>query len=259
MRSFGRYVNMLGGRFIVAEDVGATPEDMEYVALETKHVVGLPLSKGGSGETSLMTGLGVYLGMKACANEKWGSDSLEGKIVAIQGFGNVATNLSAHLIKEGAQLVVTDIYEEAMERAKGLGATIVGPDEIYDVQCDIFSPNALGGILNDETIPRLKCGIVAGGANNQLREPGNAEALVRRDILYAPDYIINAGGSSTPPARWAQSTARSAPRKRQRASTTPSNESCVRRQKRTLPRPRQRTGWPRSDSERREQRAGRHG
>ena len=184
---------MLGGRFIVAEDVGATPEDMEFVALETKHVVGLPLSKGGSGETSLMTGLGVYLGMKACANEKWGSDSLEGKTVA-KGFGHVATNLSAHLIKEGAQLVVTDIYEDAMERAKGLGATIVGPDEIYDVECDIFSPNALGGILNDETIPRLKCGIVAGGANNQLSEPRNAEELVRRDILYAPDYIINAGG-----------------------------------------------------------------
>ena len=194
MRNFGRYVNMLGGQFIVAEDVGTTPEDMEYVALETKYVVGLPLSKGGSGETSLMTGLGVYLGMKACANEKWGNNSLKGKTVAIQGFGHVATNLSSHLIEEGAQLVVTDIYQDAMERAEALGASIVGPDEIYDVECDIFSPNALGGVLNDETIPRLKCGIVAGGANNQIREPRNAEALVGRGILYAPDYIINAGG-----------------------------------------------------------------
>ena len=194
LRAFGRYVDTLGGRFIVTEDVGATPKDMEYVALETKHVVGLPTSMGGSGETSVMTGLGVCLGMKACAKEKWGSDSLGGRTIAIQGFGNVASNLASHLLKEEVQLVVTDIYEGALNRARDLGATIVGPDEIYDVECDIFSPNALGGVLNSETIPRLKCDIVAGGANNQLQGLEDAETLTHRGILYAPDYIINAGG-----------------------------------------------------------------
>ena len=193
-RSFGRSVDTLGGRFIVAEDVGVTPQDMVHVAKETSHVVGLPIEHGGSGETSIMTGLGVYLGMKACALEKWGSDSLEGKTVALQGFGHVAANLAPYLLSEGARLVVTDIFPDALQRAEALGARTVAPDAIYDVDCDIFSPNALGGILNHDTIPRLKCAIVAGGANNQLSSPEDAKALARRGILYAPDYVINAGG-----------------------------------------------------------------
>lgn len=194
LRVFGQYVDSLGGRFIVTEDVGATPQHMVTIAKETEHVVGLPASLGGSGETSVMTALGVYLGMKACINETQGNDSLQGKIVALQGFGHVSTNLATHLIKENVQLIVTDIYEDVIERARKLGATIVKPDEIYDVECDIFSPNALGEVLNETTIPRLKCSIVAGGANNQLQTIDDADSLARTGILYAPDYIINAGG-----------------------------------------------------------------
>ena len=193
-RSFGRSIDTLGGKFIVAEDVGATPEDMVHVAKETDHVVGLPLEHGGSGETSIMTGLGVYLGMKACAQEKWGNDSLNGKTIAIQGYGHVAENLAPYLIAEGANLVVTDIFPDALQRAEALGARTVAPDEIYDVDCDIFSPNALGGVINPRTIPRLRCPIIAGGANNQLSSPEDAKTLARRGILYAPDYVINAGG-----------------------------------------------------------------
>ena len=193
-RSFGKHVDALGGRFIVTEDVGAVPQDMVHVSKETDHVVGLPLENGGSGETSVMTGLGVYLGMKACTLQKWGNDSLEGRTVALQGFGHVAANLSPYLIKEGANLVVTDIFPDALKDAESLGARTVAPDDIYDVDCDIFSPNALGGTLNPNTIPRLKCGVVAGGANNQLSSPEDGEALARRGILYAPDYAINAGG-----------------------------------------------------------------
>ena len=193
-RSFGRSVETLGGKFIVAEDVGATPQDMIHVAKETDHVVGLPIENGGSGETSVMTGLGVYLGMKAAALEKWGSDSLADRTVAIQGFGHVAENLAPYLLDEGADLVVTDIFPDAIQRAQALGARAVAPDEIYDVDCHIFSPNALGGVLNPRTIARLKCGVVAGGANNQLSTPDDAETLARRGILYAPDYVINAGG-----------------------------------------------------------------
>ena len=193
-RSFGRNVESLGGKFIVAEDVGATPQDMVHVAKETDHVVGLPIENGGSGETSVMTGLGVYLGMKAAVLEKWGSDSLEGKTVAIQGYGHVAENLAPYLIDEGANIVVTDIFPDALQRAQAIGARTVSPDEIYDVDCQVFSPNALGGVLNPRTIPGLKCGVVAGGANNQLSAPEDAKALARRGILYAPDYVINAGG-----------------------------------------------------------------
>jgi len=193
-RSFGRSVETLSGKFIVAEDVGATPQDMIHVAKETDHVVGLPIENGGSGETSVMTGLGVYLGMKAAALEKWDSDSLADRTVAIQGFGHVAENLAPYLVDEGADLVVTDIFPDAIQRAQSLGARAVDPDQIYDVDCHIFSPNALGGVLNPHTIPRLKCGVVAGGANNQLSTPDDAETLAQRGILYAPDYVINAGG-----------------------------------------------------------------
>jgi leucine dehydrogenase len=194
LRAFGRYVNTLGGRYIATEDMGMTPLDLEHIARETKHVVGLPLSVGGSGDTSEQTGLGVYLGMKACAKAVWGSDSLEGRVVAMQGFGNVGAQTAKHLLKEGARLVITDTYEDAMERARSIGATIVGHQGIYDTQCDIFSPCALGGVLNGDTIPRLRCAIVAGGANNQLLDDDDGAELSRRGILYAPDYVINAGG-----------------------------------------------------------------
>ena len=141
-----------------------------------------------------MTGLGVYLGMKAAAKTTWGDDSLSGRTVAFQGFGNVGSNTAKRLVEEGANIVVTDIYESARQRAADMGATVVAPEEIYDTECDIFSPCALGGVLNGDTIPRLRCQIVAGGANNQLLSDADGDLLEERGITYAPDYVINAGG-----------------------------------------------------------------
>ena len=194
LRAFGRYVDTLGGRYLTTTDVGTTGHDLEYIHQETKHVVGLPTSAGGSGDTSIMTGLGIYMGMKACAKEVWGADSLAGKKIAMQGFGKVAYNTAHHLLKEDAQLVATDVFEGALDRARSLGIATVPPGEIYDVDADIFSPNALGGVINPDTIPRLTCRVVAGGANNQLLSEDDGEELHRRGILYAPDYVINAGG-----------------------------------------------------------------
>ena len=194
LRAYGRYVDTLGGRYITTTDMGSTSRDLEYISLETEHVVGLSKSEGGSGDTSVLTGLGIYMGMKACAKHAWGSDSLSGRTVAMQGFGKVAYRTSEYLLQEGARLLATDIHEEALERARDMGATVVDPQDIYDVACDIFSPCAMGGILNSQTIPRLKCRIVAGGANNQLFADEDGAELQRRGILYAPDYIINAGG-----------------------------------------------------------------
>ena len=194
MRAFGRFVDTLGGRFLATTDVGSTGRDMEYIRQETKHVVGLPTSAGGCGDTSIMTGLGVYMGLKACAREVWGSDSLNGKKIAIQGFGKVAFQYAHHLLKEDAHLVVTDVFDDALDRARDMGIEVVEPEQIYDVACDIFSPCALGGSLNRNTIPRLQARVVAGGANNQLETEEDGEELKRRGILYAPDYLINSGG-----------------------------------------------------------------
>ena len=141
-----------------------------------------------------MTGLGIYMGMKACAKGVWGSDSLTGEKVVMQGFSKVAINTAHHLLKEDAHLVVTDIYEKALNRARDLGIRVVEADSIYDLKCDIFAPCALWGALNEETIPRLKCRVVAGAANNQLMTEGDGEALHRAGILYEPDYVTNAGG-----------------------------------------------------------------
>lgn len=194
MRAFGRFVDTLGGRYLTTTDVGSTGRDLEYMHQETPHVMGLPTTVGGSGDTSVMTGLGIYMGMKACANEVWGSDSLTGKTVAMQGFGKVAFQTAHHLLKENAHLVVTDVYQGALDKARDLGLNVVEPEEIYDVDCDIFSPCALGGVLNQNTVPRLKTKVIAGGANNQLLTDTDGEEIHRRGILYAPDYVINAGG-----------------------------------------------------------------
>ncbi|HEU0021087.1 MAG TPA: Glu/Leu/Phe/Val dehydrogenase dimerization domain-containing protein [Dehalococcoidia bacterium] len=194
LRAFGRFVDTLGGRYLTTTDVGSTGHDLEYIRQETRHVVGLPISAGGSGDTSIMTGLGVYMGIKACAKGVWGSDSLTGKKIAMQGFGKVSFNTAHHLLKEGAQLVATDVFPESMDRARSMGIEVVEPKKIFDVECDVFSPNALGGVINSDTIPRLTCRIVAGGANNQLLSAADGKELHRRGILYAPDYVINAGG-----------------------------------------------------------------
>ncbi|MFQ6028849.1 MAG: Glu/Leu/Phe/Val dehydrogenase dimerization domain-containing protein [Dehalococcoidia bacterium] len=194
LMSLGRFVDTMRGRYIACTDVGTNSRDMVHIRQETKHVVGLPRSSGGSGDTSIMTGLGIYNGMKACAREVWGSDSLKNKRIAVQGFGKVATRTAYHLLKEGARLVVTDINRTALDNARRMCLKVVSPDAIYDVECDIFCPCALGGALNTDTIPRLRCQVIAGGANNQLQTVGDGEELYRLGILYAPDYIINAGG-----------------------------------------------------------------
>jgi len=168
VRAYGRFVDTLGGRYLTTTDVGSTGRDMEYIKQETDYVVGLPVTAGGSGDTSIMTGLGIYMGMKACAKETWGNDSLQGKVVAMQGFGKVATHTAHHLMKEDAALVVTDVFDGALDRARDLGLKVVKPDDIYGIDCDIFAPCALGGVINPETIPQLKCKVIAGGANNQL-------------------------------------------------------------------------------------------
>jgi leucine dehydrogenase len=194
-RSFGRYLETLGGRYIVAEDVGTSTEDMEYIRIETSHVVGVDVTHGGSGDPSPFTALGVLQGMKACAEEVFGSPSLEGRTVAVQGLGHVGWHLCEMLHKEGAGLFVTDLREEVVERARQeFGAKPVEPDEILSIPCDVFAPCALGAVVNDETLPNFRCSIIAGSANNVLLEPRHGEALAERGILYAPDYVINAGG-----------------------------------------------------------------
>ncbi|MBS4029509.1 MAG: Glu/Leu/Phe/Val dehydrogenase [Ignavibacteriales bacterium] len=195
-RSFGRYVNGLGGRYITAEDVGTSVADMEYVRMETNYVTGIDRALGGSGDPSPVTAYGVYVGIKACLNELTGKDSLEGKKIAVQGAGSVASYLIGHLAKDGAKVYVTDIFKEKVKPlVEKYHAEFIEPEAIYDVDADVFSPCALGAILNDNTIPRLKTKIVAGGANNQLAdEKVHGASLLERGILYAPDYVINAGG-----------------------------------------------------------------
>jgi leucine dehydrogenase len=191
-RAHGRFIETLGGRYITAEDIGTSPADMEYIKLETDHVAGL---LGLSGDPSPVTAYGVYVGMKAAARFRWGSDRLAGKTVAVQGAGKVAYHLMQHLHAEGSNLIVTDIDEEKVKRAvREFGARPVPPGAIYDQEADIFSPNALGAVINDDTLPRLKVEIIAGGANNQLAEDRHGDLLEKQGILYAPDYVINGGG-----------------------------------------------------------------
>jgi leucine dehydrogenase len=191
-RAHGRFVESLGGRYITAEDVGTSTKDMAYVQMETKHVAGLA---GKSGDPSPVTAHGVFRAVQASANRKWGSDSLEGKTVAIQGCGSVGSYLAGELHEAGAKLIVSDIDAAKAERvSKATGAKIVKGNSIFSAVADIFSPCALGGIINDKTIPKLKVEIVAGGANNQLLEERHGDDLEKREILYAPDYVANAGG-----------------------------------------------------------------
>jgi leucine dehydrogenase len=191
-RAHGRFVETLGGRYITAEDIGTSPADMEYIKLETDHVAGL---LGLSGDPSPVTAYGVYVGMKAAARVCWGTDDLSGRTVAVQGCGKVASHLVQHLHGEGAKLVVTDIDAEKVRRVvQETGASSVPPEAIYDQEADVYAPCALGATINDETLPRLKVQIIAGGANNQLAEDRHGDLLEQRGILYAPDYVVNGGG-----------------------------------------------------------------
>lgn len=195
-RAFGRFVEGMGGRYITAEDVGTNVRCMEWVRMETSHVTGISRALGGSGDPSPVTAVGVFAGMRACAKERWGSDSLENKRVSVQGVGAVGYYLVKHLISAGAQVTVCDIDEDNLKRvSKDFPVEVVPPDKIFDVKADIFAPCALGAVINDNTIPRLHVEIVAGSANNILDEDRkHGRGLMDRGILYAPDYVINAGG-----------------------------------------------------------------
>ena len=192
-RAFGRYIEGLSGRYITAEDVGTTTNDMVYINMETRNVVGLP---NRSGDPSPYTALGIYKSMRACCRHVYGDNSLTGKTVAVQGVGNVGYYLCKLLYEDSANIVVSDVNDERIKRCVDeFGVKVVGADEIYGADCDIYAPCALGATVNDETIPLLKCKIICGGANNQLKDPAaHGPALKSRDICYAPDYLANAGG-----------------------------------------------------------------
>ncbi|MCB0795009.1 MAG: Glu/Leu/Phe/Val dehydrogenase [Flavobacteriales bacterium] len=196
-RRFGRFVHRLNGRYITAEDVGMSVHEMVNVRKETPYVAGLPLNMGGSGDPSPVTAYGVFMGMKAAAKVAFGTDDLSGRKVSVQGAGNVGAHLVDHLIDEGAEVILTDIHEEKMEaiRVKHPKVSLVAPEAIYDADVDIYSPCALGATVNDATLGRLKCAVIAGGANNQLaNEAQHGKAVMDKGILYAPDFLINAGG-----------------------------------------------------------------
>jgi len=194
-RAFGRFVDDLGGHYITAEDSGTGLEDMEIIRTVTKHVTGVDVSHGGSGDPSPFTALGVRRGIEACVKLKLGRPSLEDIHVAVQGVGHVGYHLCRELFAAGARLSVADVDPLKAERAqREFGAKIVPLESIFEVECDVLAPCALGSALNDQTIPRIRAAIVAGAANNQLAEPRNGDDVHSRGILYAPDYAINAGG-----------------------------------------------------------------
>lgn len=196
LRRFGKFVDSLGGKYITAEDVAMSSRDMEIINMETKFVSGLPENMGGSGDPSPVTAYGVYVSMKASAKEAFGTDSLSGKKVLVQGIGNVGMHLVEHLTKEGAKVYVYDITEErvkiAVEKHK---AEFVAADKMFDLDIDIYAPCALGATLNDDTLGRLKCKVICGAANNQLaEEKKHGEMVMTKGMLYAPDFVVNAGG-----------------------------------------------------------------
>jgi leucine dehydrogenase len=191
-RAHGRLVNSFAGKYFTAEDVGTSPADMEYILKESSYVAGL---QGRSGDPSPHTARGVFRAMQAAAKQKWGSDDLAGRTVAIQGCGHVGYFLAGELARVGAKLIATDVDPVKVKRmVDDHGAIAVAPEEIYSVAADVFSPCALGGVINDQTIPQLKAELVVGAANNQLLEPRHGDLLEKRGILYAPDYAANAGG-----------------------------------------------------------------
>lgn len=195
LEAFAKNVASLGGRYIVAEDVGITLEDIETVRQTTSHVAGHSLAHQGSGDPSPATAHGVFSGMRACLEEVFGDASFKGKRVAIQGLGKVGSALAKLLHEAGATLYVSDMDPERVAHAiRDYGADPIHGHEVYRVDCDVFAPCALGGIINARSIESLSCRIVAGAANNQLKDLEIAEELGRRDILYAPDYVLNAGG-----------------------------------------------------------------
>ncbi|MBU4485025.1 leucine dehydrogenase [bacterium] len=195
-KMYGRCMNSLGGRYITAEDVNTSVDDMEAVFSETDYVVGIDKSHGGSGDPSPFTALGTYHGIRACLKRALNKDSFNGVSVAIQGAGSVGGKMAKILSKEGAKVFISDIFEDKIEKVKEEcpNVEVVPSGDIVTMDCDVFSPCALGAIINDKTVENLKCKIVAGAANNQLDRLEHGDVLKKRKILYAPDYVINAGG-----------------------------------------------------------------
>jgi leucine dehydrogenase len=195
LRAYGRFIESLGGRYITAEDIGTFREDMDMVRRETRWVTGVSKRLGGSGDPSPVTAYGVLQGLKACAEEAFRTPSLEGVRVVIQGVGKVGYHLAKHLVASGAIVTAADVDVDAVARVVNeLDVETVEPDKAHAVDCEIYAPCALGGVIRDDTLPNLKCKIVAGAANNQLERPEHGAALADLGILYAPDYVINAGG-----------------------------------------------------------------
>jgi leucine dehydrogenase len=195
-RALGKFINRFGGKYITGEDVGTTLRDMEYIRMETEYVVTLPTYLGGAGDIAPMTAFGVIRAMQACCKRIYGSDSLKGKIIAVQGLGAVGHNVVEQLHALEAKMVVADIDEAKVKAmVHDYGVEKVDPDVIYDVECEIFCPCALGAIINHDTLDRLKCKLVCGSANNQLKAERHGELLEQKGIIYAPDYIANAGGT----------------------------------------------------------------
>ncbi|WP_448519854.1 Glu/Leu/Phe/Val dehydrogenase dimerization domain-containing protein [Rhodoflexus sp.] len=196
LRMYGKFIKNLNGKYITAEDMGITERDMEDIAQETSFVGGLPEYRGGSGSPSGMTALGTYVGMKAAAKKAFGTDSLEGKTIAVQGVGSVGEILVEYLAKENAKIFITDVFEERIKKvAARFNVTVVNADQIYDVPADIYSPSAMGATINDNTLSRLKAQVIAGCANNQLADEDiHGTICMNRGIIYVPDFVINSGG-----------------------------------------------------------------
>jgi leucine dehydrogenase len=196
MRKFGRFVKNFNGEFIAGEDVGTNPRDMEYIRMETEHVAGLPESIGGSGDPAPIAAMGVFMGIKASVKEVFGTDSLTGKSVIVQGIGHVGENLVKLLRDENVKVYISDIDEDRTRQiSKKYGAEAISNNTIFDIDADIYSPCALGGTINTETINKLKCAIIAGSANNQLEDEDiHGQLLLDKGIIFAPDYVISAGG-----------------------------------------------------------------
>jgi leucine dehydrogenase len=195
LRSYGRFVDGLGGRYLTAEDVGTTQADMDLLRSVTPYVTGTSEALGGSGDPSPATAWGVFHAMAATAERVWGSPSMTGRHVVVLGVGKVGSGLARHLHEHGARLTLADVRADAVDAlAAELGAAVLPPDEALLAECDVLSPCALGAVLSSETIPRLRCAAVCGAANNQLATDPDGDALAERGILYAPDYVVNAGG-----------------------------------------------------------------
>lgn len=193
-RALGRFIDRLGGSYLAAEDVGTTTEDVEQVATETRYITGLPVERGGSGDPSPMTAWGVFRGIRAALAEAGLGDDYAGVRVAVQGAGHVGAAVARHLLEAGAEVTVADIHDDRVAPLRELGASVAAADEIHQVECEVYSPCALGAVIRPETIGRLRCKVIAGSANNQLADAAMGDELKQRGVVYAPDFAINAGG-----------------------------------------------------------------